>query len=121
MAGEEKPWSKDWLIARWNKGLKGVKRRIRAFTDSVLRRKHPSVSYRFLAQQIEGRFADHSGSRTIVFSSADPQDISTETLLTIAYFLHVELGKKVLLVDGSFGLSDLSDRLDSLTDAGLSE
>lgn len=117
----EKWWSQKQLLLKGQAIYQTTSEWVRDFLDIITRRKPSAVSYGFLAQQIESRFSEDKGTRSIVVSSADSQDLSTEVLLLIAYSLNYELGKKVLVIDGAFGFSDLSQRLGLKEADGLAE
>ncbi len=89
--------------------------------DIITSRRFASTSYRFLALQIALKFADSESTPCIVFSAADPAEMSSDTLSMVALFLHEELGSNVLLVDGSFTNSGVSDLFGFTEEVGLTE
>ena len=61
------------------------------------------LSYRYLARQIETDLPVTDGGRTVLISSTVPLELSNEACLMFAHFLATELGRRVLLIDGTFG------------------
>jgi Mrp family chromosome partitioning ATPase len=62
-----------------------------------------TLSYRFLARQIDTDLPRTNGGRTILLSSSVPPAASNEAMLMFSHALAEELGVRVLLVDGTFG------------------
>jgi polysaccharide biosynthesis transport protein len=83
---------------------------------SVLRRPpvadpEASLSYRFLARQIDNDLPHRDGGRTILLSSSVPAAASNEAMLMFSHALAEELGARVLLVDGTFGAEGVASSL----------
>ena len=108
-----------WLVSALRVAYGRTKGWIREFLDAISRRKPASVSYRYLARQLAARFEASGRNPCIVFSSADSLEASCDVLMMTAYFLHDELGARVLLVDGSLTDGGVSDRFGYAGEAGL--
>ncbi len=81
--------------------------------------KRADLSYRYLARQIDTDLPISGTGRTILVSSAIPLASSNEASLMFACFLATELGRRVLLVDGTFGQSGVGSALGHAGAPGL--
>ncbi len=61
-----------------------------------------SLSYRYLARQIDSDLPVTEGGRVIIFSSPAAMELSNEAMRMLAYFMCDELGCRILLIDGTF-------------------
>lgn len=69
-------------------------------------------SYSWLALRLERDLAIGERGRSVLVTSADDDQVGVEAVTELAWHLAEELGHTVLMVDGTFGLSMLSDAFD---------
>jgi Mrp family chromosome partitioning ATPase len=111
------PNSSDKKTISIHQASKGLSNLLRIFP-----KKYPaSRSYRYLARQIEQDFNQDKKGCTVMFTSPNSNDLTSEALMMFAYFLQDELGYKVLLIDATFREEGVSSRTSHIDHPGLAD
>ncbi len=76
-------------------------------------------SYRRLALQLDFDLGKKEKGHSLMLTAPDSAGITCEATLELAHFLAAELGHRVLLVDGSFGVGGISALLGHEASPGL--
>ncbi len=89
---------------------------------SILRPQLPaSKTFRYLTRQIEADYPPHEKGRSILITSPEKMQFSTNFTLMLAYTLQQELGSNVLIIDSAMEKKSVTQRLKHETDRGFIE